>query len=139
MDGTRLVMEYAEKLLGPETEFGYQYSPEIFTDTELDFALEVCEAVMDVWQPGPGREIILNLPATVERSTPSTHADRFEWMARNLSRREHVVPVRPPAQRPRHRRRRRRTGADGRRRPRSRAACSGRASAPATSTWSPWA
>ncbi|MEV7884105.1 2-isopropylmalate synthase [Streptomyces sp. NPDC002817] len=91
VDGTRLVMEYAEKLLGPETEFGYQYSPEIFTDTELDFALEVCEAVMDVYQPGPGREIILNLPATVERSTPSTHADRFEWMSRNLSRREHVV------------------------------------------------
>ncbi|KUN33736.1 2-isopropylmalate synthase [Streptomyces longwoodensis] len=90
VDGSRLVMEYAEKLLGPETEFGYQYSPEIFTDTELDFALEVCEAVMDVWQPGPGREIILNLPATVERSTPSTHADRFEWMHRNLSRREYV-------------------------------------------------
>ncbi|MYT73122.1 2-isopropylmalate synthase [Streptomyces sp. cg28] len=90
VDGTRLVMEYAEKLLGPETVFGYQYSPEIFTDTELDFALEVCEAVMDVYQPGPDREIILNLPATVERSTPSTHADRFEWMSRNLSRREHV-------------------------------------------------
>ncbi|MFF8943271.1 2-isopropylmalate synthase [Streptomyces sp. NPDC014864] len=90
VDGTRLVMEYGEKLLGPETEFGYQYSPEIFTDTELDFALEVCESVMDVWQPGPDREIILNLPATVERSTPSTHADRFEWMHRNLSRREFV-------------------------------------------------
>ncbi|MEU9962000.1 2-isopropylmalate synthase [Streptomyces sp. NPDC050982] len=90
VDGTRLVVEYAEKLLGPETTFGYQYSPEIFTDTELDFALEVCEAVMDVWQPGPGREIILNLPATVERSTPSTHADRFEWMSRNLSHREYV-------------------------------------------------
>ncbi|WP_030910528.1 2-isopropylmalate synthase [Streptomyces sp. NRRL F-5126] len=90
VDGTRLVMEYAEKILGPETTFGYQYSPEIFTDTELDFALEVCEGVMDVWQPAEGREIILNLPATVERSTPSTHADRFEWMSRNLSRREHV-------------------------------------------------
>ncbi|MCA1218237.1 2-isopropylmalate synthase [Streptomyces sp. 8L] len=90
VDGTRLVVEYAEKILGPETTFGYQYSPEIFTDTELDFALEVCEAVMDVWQPEEGREIILNLPATVERSTPSTHADRFEWMSRNLSRREHV-------------------------------------------------
>ncbi|MEW1636708.1 2-isopropylmalate synthase [Streptomyces sp. NPDC093801] len=96
VDGTRLVMEYAEKLLGPETVFGYQYSPEIFTDTELDFALEVCEAVCDVWQPGEGREIILNLPATVERSTPSTHADRFEWMARNLTRREHVcISVHP--------------------------------------------
>ncbi|MGW6943670.1 2-isopropylmalate synthase [Streptomyces xanthophaeus] len=96
VDGTRLVMEYAEKLLGPETTFGYQYSPEIFTDTELDFALEVCEAVCDVWQPSEGREIILNLPATVERSTPSTHADRFEWMARNLSRREHIcISVHP--------------------------------------------
>ncbi|MDX6349699.1 MAG: 2-isopropylmalate synthase [Streptomyces sp.] len=90
VDGTRLVMEYAEKILGDDTVFGYQYSPEIFTDTELDFALEVCEGVMDVWQPEAGREIILNLPATVERSTPSTHADRFEWMSRNLSRREHV-------------------------------------------------
>ncbi|MFG1806180.1 2-isopropylmalate synthase [Streptomyces sp. NPDC049040] len=90
VDGTRLVMEYADKLLGDETVFGYQYSPEIFTDTELDFALEVCEGVMDVWQPEEGREIILNLPATVERSTPSTHADRFEWMSRNLSRREYV-------------------------------------------------
>ncbi|MCX5014020.1 2-isopropylmalate synthase [Streptomyces sp. NBC_00555] len=96
VDGTRLVMEYAGKLLGPETVFGYQYSPEIFTDTELDFALEVCEAVCDVWQPAEGREIILNLPATVERSTPSTHADRFEWMARNLTRREHVcISVHP--------------------------------------------
>ncbi|WUH93600.1 2-isopropylmalate synthase [Streptomyces sp. NBC_00433] len=90
VDGTRLVMEYADKLLGDETVFGYQYSPEIFTDTELDFALEVCEGVMDVWQPEEGREIILNLPATVERSTPSTHADRFEWMSRNLSRRAYV-------------------------------------------------
>ncbi|MBY8887848.1 2-isopropylmalate synthase [Streptomyces sp. PTM05] len=90
VDGTRLVMEYADKILGDETVFGYQYSPEIFTDTELDFALEICEGVMDVWQPEDGREIILNLPATVERSTPSTHADRFEWMSRNLSRREHV-------------------------------------------------
>lgn len=90
VDGTRLVMEYADKILGDETVFGYQYSPEIFTDTELDFALEVCEGVMDIWQPEAGREIILNLPATVERSTPSTHADRFEWMSRHLSRREHI-------------------------------------------------
>ncbi|MEU1781429.1 MULTISPECIES: 2-isopropylmalate synthase [Streptomyces] len=90
VDGTRLVMEYADKILGDSTVFGYQYSPEIFTDTELDFALEVCEGVMDVWQPEAGREIILNLPATVERSTPSTHADRFEWMSRHLSRREHI-------------------------------------------------
>ena len=90
IDGTQHVIDYAEKILGPETTFGYQYSPEIFTDTELDFALEVCEAVMEVYKPGPGREIILNLPATVERSTPSTHADRFEWMHRNLSNRAYV-------------------------------------------------
>ncbi|WP_129840073.1 2-isopropylmalate synthase [Streptomyces sp. RFCAC02] len=90
VDGTRLVMEYADKLLDDRTVFGYQYSPEIFTDTELDFALEICEGVMDVWQPGEGREIILNLPATVERSTPSTYADRMEWMSRHLSRREWV-------------------------------------------------
>ncbi|MGW4892083.1 2-isopropylmalate synthase [Kitasatospora sp. NPDC004240] len=90
VDGTRLVMEYAEKLLGEETVLGYEYSPEIFIDTELDFALEVCEAVMDVWQPGEGREIILNLPTTVERSTPNVYADKIEWMSRNLSRREFV-------------------------------------------------
>ncbi|HXT94021.1 MAG TPA: 2-isopropylmalate synthase, partial [Trebonia sp.] len=90
VEGTRYVMHYAEKILGDATDFGYEYSPEIFMDTELDFALEVCEAVMDVWQPGPGREIILNLPCTVERSTPNVYADQIEWMSRNLSRREHV-------------------------------------------------
>lgn len=89
--GTQAVMDFAEKILGDETEFGYQYSPEIFTDTELPFALEVCEAVMDVWKPGEGREIILNLPATVERSTPNVYADMIEWIDRNISRREHVV------------------------------------------------
>ncbi|MEY9834797.1 2-isopropylmalate synthase [Streptacidiphilus sp. EB103A] len=90
VEGTNLVMRYADKLLGSHTVLGYQYSPEIFTETELDFALEICEAVMDVWQPDEGREIILNLPATVERSTPSTYADRFEWMSRHLSRRAFV-------------------------------------------------
>ncbi|GAA0677615.1 2-isopropylmalate synthase [Kitasatospora atroaurantiaca] len=91
VDGTRLVMEYAEKILRDDTVFGYEYSPEIFIDTELDFALEVCEAVMDVWQPGEGREIILNLPTTVERSTPNVYADKIEWMSRNLSRREFIA------------------------------------------------
>jgi 2-isopropylmalate synthase len=90
VDGTRHVMNYAAKILGDATDFGYEYSPEIFMDTELDFALETCEAVMDVWQPGPGREIILNLPCTVERSTPNIYADQIEWMSRHLSRREHV-------------------------------------------------
>ena len=86
--GTEIVMKYAEELLG-ETDFGYQYSPEIFTGTELDFAVDVCEAVSDVWQPGPGREIILNLPATVEMSTPNVYADQIEWFSRALTRREH--------------------------------------------------
>ena len=88
VDGTRHVMKFAEKY-GIE-DFGYEYSPEIFMDTELDFALDVCEAVMDVWQPGPDREIILNLPCTVERSTPNVYADQSEWMSRNLTRRPHV-------------------------------------------------
>jgi 2-isopropylmalate synthase len=89
VEGTRHVMKYAEQYLDG-TDFGYEYSPEIFMDTELDFALDVCDGVMDVWQPGPGREIILNLPCTVERSTPNVYADQIEWMSRNLSRREHV-------------------------------------------------
>jgi len=59
-------------------------------DTELDFARDVCAAVMDVWQPGPDREIILNLPCTVERSTPNVYADQIEWMSRNLPSRDHV-------------------------------------------------
>jgi 2-isopropylmalate synthase len=88
-DGTRAVVKYAEQYL-PGTDFGYEYSPEIFMDTELDFAAEICEAVMDVWQPGPGREIVINLPCTVERSTPNVYADQIEWMSRNLSRREHI-------------------------------------------------
>jgi 2-isopropylmalate synthase len=89
VEGTRSVMKYAQEYL-PGCDFGYEYSPEIFMDTELDFAAEICEAVMDAWQPGPGREIIINLPCTVERSTPNVYADQIEWMSRNLSRREHV-------------------------------------------------
>ncbi len=88
--GTELVMKYAEELLG-DTDFGYQYSPEIFTGTELDFAVDVCEAVSDVWQPGADREIILNLPATVEMSTPNVYADQIEYFSRALTRREHSV------------------------------------------------
>lgn len=89
--GTREVVAHAEKVLGDDTVFGFQYSPEIFTDTELEFAHEVCEAVMDVWQPEAGREIILNLPATVERTTPNIYADQIEWMSRNISRRDAVA------------------------------------------------
>lgn len=86
--GTEWVMKHAEALLDG-TDFGYQYSPEIFTQTPTDYALEVCERVSDVWQPEAGREIILNLPATVEMSTPNTYADQIEYFIRNLSRREH--------------------------------------------------
>jgi len=89
-DGTRHVMRYADQYLSNTKVFGYEYSPEIFIDTELDFAVEICEAVMDVWQPGPDREIILNLPATIERSTPNVYADQIEWMGRHLSRREFI-------------------------------------------------
>jgi 2-isopropylmalate synthase len=93
VEGTRHVMKYAEALLAggaQSTDFGYEYSPEIFMDTELDFALDVCEGVMDVWQPEPDREIILNLPCTVERSTPNVYADQIEWISRNLPRRDSV-------------------------------------------------
>ena len=90
VDGTRAVMARAEKVLDEDTVFGFEYSPEIFVDTERDYALEVCEAVMGVWQPEGEREIILNLPATVERATPNVYADQIEWMSRNLSHRESV-------------------------------------------------
>lgn len=89
--GTREVIAQAERQLGDETIFGFEYSPEVFIDTERDFALEVCEAVMDIWQPQDGREIILNLPSTVERATPNVFADQIEYMSRNLSRREHIA------------------------------------------------
>jgi 2-isopropylmalate synthase len=88
-NGAQSVIKYAEHYL-PGCDFGFEYSPEIFMDTELDYAAAVCDAVMDVWQPGPDREIIINLPCTVERSTPNVYADQIEWMSRNLSRREHV-------------------------------------------------
>ena len=88
--GTELVMKYAEQYLG-DVEFGYEYSPEIFTGTEMEFAVEVCNAVMDVWQPTDGREIILNLPATVEMATPNVYADQIEWFSRHIHNREHVA------------------------------------------------
>ncbi|HRV68145.1 MAG TPA: 2-isopropylmalate synthase [Marmoricola sp.] len=84
---TGLLMKHADNQLG-STIIGYEYSPEIFTSTELPFSLEVCEAVSDVWQPDDGREIILNLPATVEVATPNVYADQIEWFSRQLTRRE---------------------------------------------------
>ena len=88
--GTELVMKHSENILGA-TVIGYEYSPEIFTSTELPFSLEVCEAVSDVWQPDDGREIILNLPATIEVATPNVYADQIEWFSRQLTRREHTT------------------------------------------------
>jgi 2-isopropylmalate synthase len=88
--GTELVMKYADEYL-PGTDFGYQYSPEVFTGTELEFSLDVCEAVSDVWQPSEDREIILNLPATVEMATPNVYADQIEWFSRQLTRRQQSV------------------------------------------------
>ncbi len=89
VNGTRWVIEAAEKYL-PDVEFGYEYSPEIFTQTPTEYAVEVCNAVVDVWQPDADREIILNLPATVEMSTPNTYADQIEYFCRNINSRENV-------------------------------------------------
>ncbi len=75
----------------PETEIVYQYSPESFTGTELDFAVEICEAVMDVWRPTPEKKVILNLPATVEMATPNVYADQIEWFGRNIRDRDSIV------------------------------------------------
>ena len=88
--GTQVVMKDVESYLDT-TVIGYEYSPEIFTGTELPFSVEVCEAVSDVWQPDDGREIILNLPATVEMATPNVYADQIEWFSRQLTRRENTV------------------------------------------------
>lgn len=88
VSGTRDIIAQAEKYLGNDTVFGFQYSPEIFIDTEMDKALEICEKVSDVWEVSQDREIILNLPATIERATPNVYADQIEYMARNLTRRD---------------------------------------------------
>jgi 2-isopropylmalate synthase len=75
----------------PETEVMYQYSPESFTGTELPYAVEICEAVMDVWQPTPQKKVILNLPATVEMATPNVYADQIEWFGRTIKNRDCIV------------------------------------------------
>src|SRR5271155_5736851 len=75
----------------PETDFMFEYSPESFTGTELDFALEICEAVKDVIRPTPRKPLILNLPAPVEMATPNTYADQFEWFGHHISDRDGVI------------------------------------------------
>ena len=88
--GAQLCKKYAEEI-ADETDVFFEYSPESYTGTELEFAKEVCDAVNDVWQPTPDRKVILNLPATVEMATPNVYADSIEWMHRNLKYRDSVV------------------------------------------------
>ena len=89
VDGAKMVADRIAKCGADNLRL--QYSPESFTGTELDYALEVCEAVMDVWQPTAANPTIINLPATVEMSTPNIYADQIEWMHRNFSKREAVI------------------------------------------------
>ena len=91
MRGTAWVKQHTAALAAAGTHVRFQYSPESFTSTELDFALEICEAVTDVWQPTVENKIILNLPATVEYATPNVHADQIEWMATHLTRRDRTL------------------------------------------------
>jgi 2-isopropylmalate synthase len=89
VQGARWFRECADEQ--PDTDWRFEYSPETFTMTELAFAKEICEAVMDVWQPTPQKPVILNLPATVEVATPNVYADQIEWMHTHLARRDSVV------------------------------------------------
>jgi 2-isopropylmalate synthase len=75
----------------PGTEWHFEYSPESFTGTELDFAVEICDAVNEVWQPTPARKVIINLPATVEMATPNIYADQIEWFGRHVAKRDSIV------------------------------------------------
>jgi 2-isopropylmalate synthase len=87
--GATCVREHAER--ERDTEWLFQYSPESFTGTELDFAVEICDAVNDVWEPTPQHRSIMNLPATVEMATPNVYADQIEWFARHVARRDSIV------------------------------------------------
>jgi 2-isopropylmalate synthase len=87
--GAQMVLKHADEL--PNQSIRFEYSPESFTGTELDFAVDVCNAVNDVFQPTADRKAVVNLPATVEMATPNVYADQIEWMHRNLAYRDHVV------------------------------------------------
>lgn len=89
VEGTKLIKELVSTV--PETQIDLEYSPESFSDTELEFALDVCEGVMEVWEPSPSKPIILNLPATVEWTTPNVHADQIEWFCNNLNNRDSAI------------------------------------------------
>jgi 2-isopropylmalate synthase len=88
-DGAKWVKEHAEKY--NETDWTFEYSPESFTGTELPYAVEVCNAVNEVWNPTKDNKTIINLPATVEMSSPNIYADQIEWMCRNLDNRENII------------------------------------------------
>lgn len=85
VEGAAIIREEAKKY--PETSFQYEYSPESFTGTELDFALHICEKVMDVWAPTSSKPVIINLPSTVEMATPNVYADQIEWFGKNMKNR----------------------------------------------------
>ena len=89
LEGARMCLE--SESICPDTQIYYEYSPESYTGTELDYALDVCNAVLEVFQPTADRKVIINLPATVEMSTPNLYADSIEWMSRNLNHRENVI------------------------------------------------
>ncbi|MFF4987605.1 2-isopropylmalate synthase [Streptosporangium saharense] len=89
VEGAKLCKKLAAEM--DDTEIYFQYSPESFTGTELEYAVEICNAVNDVWQPTPERKVIVNLPATVEMATPNVYADQIEWMHRNLAYRDSIV------------------------------------------------
>lgn len=89
VNAARMVKEEAAKY--PDTRWTFEYSPEIFSSTELEFAVQVCDAVLDVWQPTPDHKVILNLPATVEAATPNVYADQIEWFCRHISQRDSVI------------------------------------------------
>ncbi|MCB1672533.1 MAG: 2-isopropylmalate synthase [Gammaproteobacteria bacterium] len=89
VNGARVVRRCAEQ--APETEWVFQYSPESFTGTEMDYAVEVCNAVLGVWEPSAERPAIINLPATVEMATPNVYADQIEWFTRHINNREAVI------------------------------------------------
>ncbi len=88
VEGTKLVKEYAKDFPG---EIILEYSPESFSGTEVDFALEICTAVQDIWQPTPEKKMIVNLPATVEMNTPNVYADQIEWMCRHFKNRDSLI------------------------------------------------
>ena len=89
IEGAQMIRKTAADY--PETAFRYEYSPESFTGTELDFALEICEAVMGVWEPTPEKRMIINLPATVEMATPNVYADQIEWFCTNMKHRDCAI------------------------------------------------